>query len=382
MKIFVVHASHRLTDYAAHGDGLIVWGFISTLAAQGHELWVVTPRLDLKSAPPPRVHLFELAPRSKNPVLKLANYIVRSRALYNELARTVKFDIIHQFNPVVRGYSFGMLGVPVPLVMGPYNGDWPVTKSAGPILKRFRANAVGVLRVAIDLAMQRLASGLLITTPYALNRLPGLSPKSKKLFVVPNGIDESLFAPRANGHESGPPTILMIGCATHKGVFTMLDAFELIGEANADVRLTIAGGGPQSADVEAIVAKSKHCGRIDIIGGVSRETMPDQLRQASIVAVPSYGEPYGMVVLEAMASAKPVAGTNAGGIPYLLGAEGDMLFAPGDDRALARIIIDLLADPHRLRIIGAAKRLRVLEHFTWDAATKKMVEAYKAVTSV
>ncbi len=379
MNIFVVHASHRLTDHAAHGDGLIVWGFIETLAAQGHRLWVAGPRIDIRGPKPAGVHFFELPLRSKNKALRMLEYIVRSRLLYERLARSVHFDVVHQFNPVVRGYSFGMAFAKTPLVLGPYNGDWPAVKQTGPILSRTRAALVRTLRTLADLVLQRQASGFLITTPNALNRLPGLSPQSLRIHVVPNGIDDSVFAPHLDDADTAnPSTILMVGCATHKGIFTMLEAFDAIGDAIGDAKLIIAGGGPQSAEADAIARRSRHASRIALIGGIARERMPGLIAECDIVAVPSFGEPYGMVVLEAMASGKPVVASDAGGIPFLLGTQ-ETLFAPGDHPALAEIIIGLLRDPARARTIGAANRRRVVEQFTWEAATTKLVSAYEAV---
>jgi L-malate glycosyltransferase len=380
MNIFVVHASHRLTDRAAHGDGLIAWGFAKALAARGHKLWIAAPRIDVGASDVEGIELFELRPRSRNKALQLAEYAVRSRLLYERLSRRIRFDIVHQMNPVVRGYSFGMAGVRAPLVLGPYNGDWPLKPFVGKgVAGRAKHAATRMLRYAADVLMLRQARALVITTPYALNRLPGLAGSSARLHVVPNGIDDAVFAPSAIGSKIVRPalqSILMVGNATQKGIFTMLAAFERIAATVPNAELVIAGGGAQLVDVQARVDASTYRERYRLIGNVDRERMPGVVRDASVVCVPSFGEPFGMIVLEGMASGKPVVGTNAGGIPYILGTESPMLFTPGDDAALAAILERLLHNPDLLEQIGTANRNRVTEEFTWDSVARKLEVAY------
>jgi glycosyltransferase involved in cell wall biosynthesis len=378
MNIFVVHGSHRLTDHAAHGDGLIAWGFIKALAARGHRVWVAAPRIDVLERDVPGITLFELRPRTRGKITQVVEYAVRSRLLYERLAREVRFDVIHQMNPVVRGYSFGMIGIRTPLVLGPYNGDWPVSPPTGALIVRSRQVIARTARFIVDLLMQIQAKALLVTTPYALNRLPGVNPQSPKLHVVPNGINDKEFSP-ANSSESCEPsvsTILMVGNATHKGIYTMLAAFEVVASSLPSVELAIAGGGPQTADVRARVAASPHRERYRLLGSISRSDMPRVIADARVVCVPSFGEPFGMIVLEAMASGKPVVGTNIGGIPYLLGVESELLFPPGDHAALARILSRLIVDRDLCVAIGLENRKRVAEHFTWESVARDLESAY------
>jgi glycosyltransferase involved in cell wall biosynthesis len=381
MNIFVVHGSHRLTDHAAHGDGLIAWGFIKALAGRGHQIWVAAPRIDVLERDVPGIALFELRPSARGKIGQIVEYAVRSRLLYERLARQVRFDVIHQMNPVVRGYSFGMVGARAPLVLGPYNGDWPVAPPTGTLIERSRQVIARNTRFIVDLLMQIQAKALLVTTPYALNRLPGVNRRSPKLHVVPNGINDKEFSPTVPLDSSEPPapTILMVGNARHKGIYTMLAAFELLAGLLPSVELAIAGGGPQTADVKARVEASPYRDRYHLLGSISRSEMPRIIADARVVCVPSFGEPFGMIVLEAMASGKPVVGTNIGGIPYLLGVDSELLFPPGDHAALARILGRLLEDLDLCVAIGIENRKRVAEHFTWESVARDLESAYASI---
>lgn len=91
-------------------------------------------------------------------------------------------------------------------------------------------------------------------------------------------------------------------------------------------------------------------------------------------------EPFGMVVLEAMARRKAVIGSGAGG-PTESVVEGrtGFTYAPGDSSALAARIAELLADPARCRSMGEAGYQRLLEAFTMQQYMRNIHEAYRAV---
>ena len=78
----------------------------------------------------------------------------------------------------------------------------------------------------------------------------------------------------------------------------------------------------------------------------------------------SRAEPFGLVLLEAMAARRPVVATRAGGAPEIVqpGLTGELVPA-GDSRALADAVIALLGDPDRARRYGAAGRRRAAEVF-------------------
>jgi glycosyltransferase involved in cell wall biosynthesis len=159
----------------------------------------------------------------------------------------------------------------------------------------------------------------------------------------------------------------------------MLAAFERIAESLPDVVLVIAGGGPQADEVRSRVHASRYRARFKLLGPVERQNMPRVVADATVVCVPSFCEPFGMIVLEAMACAKPVAATNTGGIPYLIGPESEMLFPAGDDQSLARILERLLMDHELRKSIGERNRLLVAAHFSWESVAKRLESTYASL---
>jgi glycosyltransferase involved in cell wall biosynthesis len=91
-------------------------------------------------------------------------------------------------------------------------------------------------------------------------------------------------------------------------------------------------------------------------------------------------EGLGSAMLEAMAAARAVVGTRAGGIPEAVVHEVTGLLVPThDDRALAEAIVGLLKDPERRRQFGAAGRRRVIDEFSVERMVQRTIDAYRLV---
>ena len=92
--------------------------------------------------------------------------------------------------------------------------------------------------------------------------------------------------------------------------------------------------------------------------------------------VPSLYEGFGLPAGEAMACGVPVISTTGGALPEVVGDAG-ILVPPGDARALAEAIRDLLDQPHKRDQLGRAGYARVLEQFTWRNTATNVVQIYR-----
>jgi glycosyltransferase involved in cell wall biosynthesis len=156
-----------------------------------------------------------------------------------------------------------------------------------------------------------------------------------------------------------------------KGLDVLLDAF---GQARARVRgltLEIAGAGPLEAELRRVAPEGvTFLGRTDGAAGVYERN--------AVVVVPSRGEGFGMVALEAAERGRAAIVSDVGGLPEIV-ADGEtgLVVPSGDVDALTAALVALSEDPERARLLGAAARDRALREFSIDAATDGVEAVYR-----
>jgi glycosyltransferase involved in cell wall biosynthesis len=368
-RIFVVHPSARLTDYQAHGDGLLSYRYICELAARGYHISVACESVKLNRPLPNNVALYPMKLVSANfGLLKRVEYAWRMRRLFQNLDRVEHFDVAHQFNPVYAGLSLGLIGLRVPVVLGPYVSHWPFKRASK--LKAFALDAVGRVQ-------QRFADAIVVSGPAARSRIVSKSVHPQDIYTVPYGIDLDMF-PEAP-LPSGDPTILYLaGLSGRKGILVLLAAFDVVASRVPSVRLIVAGDGPERERVRAVADKSPYRERITFAGSIARQNVPKVLASCSVFCLPSFGEPYGMSLVEAMATGRPVVATDSGGPVDLVDARGGFLVPPGDVPLLAQALEKVLTDPDAARAMGAFNR-QAMAAYDWPNVIDRLERVYAAV---
>lgn len=193
--------------------------------------------------------------------------------------------------------------------------------------------------------------------------------KVQKLMWGAWGVDLDEFSP-SQEMDRHPPSILFAGrLVTEKGIFPLLDAFARVQRVLPEAGLTIVGDGPERSSVEDRV---KTWSGVRLAGVVKNRLMPDMLRAADVVAMPSlttrkWEEQVGMVAIQAMACGVPVVATSSGAIPeYVPDGMAGLLVPENDPEALARALIRILQDRHLHDQMARGAREYACEHY--DAA--------------
>jgi glycosyltransferase involved in cell wall biosynthesis len=166
-----------------------------------------------------------------------------------------------------------------------------------------------------------------------------------------------------------------------KGVSDLLYAWaELAPRWGERADLVIVGDdleakGAYRTKMEALA--SELIGRVRFVG--FQKNVPTWLTAADIVIVPSHAEPLGNATLEAMAHARPVVGSDVGGIPEMIVAEQTGLLVPPKSPPQLAVAIDrLLADAELRDRLGSAARRRCEERFSLEAHAAAVVRQYEA----
>ncbi len=380
--VFIAHPSDLLTDHMPNGDGLVAHGFLNELARRGYRLHIATPGTALREQLPGDVTIHEIRRRFRNPVLERLHYMWAIRKLLHRLRRTERIDLVHQMNPVFVGLSLGLLGCRLPIVLGTFVARWPNGEELEP--RRRTAKAIGAgLRWLINLVQQLHADVMLVTTAAAVNRIAAPCLVRRKMKLLPHGIDEKLFSPGPSWErDRGAPTILFYShLDRRKGVFDLIRAFEEVARQVPESRLLLVGRGIHEAEVRELIRRHPFADRIELHGPIPRGEAPALMRAYGVYCLPSYGEPYGMTALEAMACGCALVVTDSGGLADLLPDGGGLRTRAGDPVALAAALIALLQSPERQRSMGATNRAHVERDHTWSSVTDRLETIYAEVLS-
>lgn len=187
-----------------------------------------------------------------------------------------------------------------------------------------------------------------------------------RIFVVENGVDTELFHPAATDEEPGHFELLFVGRVTAaKGPDRLLRAMdEARQRTDVPISARIVGGahhrgGDLSAYEEELRAEVAARGLdVEFVPFVSHGDLPAVYHRSSVLVVPSvFRDPFGLVVLEAMACGRPVAASSRGGVPEA-GGDAAVYFDPDDIDGFADVLVRLAEDPDersRMATAGLAR---------------------------
>lgn len=231
------------------------------------------------------------------------------------------------------------------------------------------ALSIGVHRAA----WKSLVSAYIFISAAQRDLLGGLSLPRDRLFVRHNMIPRRELP--AVGRQ---PTVVYAGrLAEVKGLRLLMTAWDRYrGMSDAPgLRLVIAGGGPLEREV-ADWASTRPS--VEMAGLVPGSRCSELMSSARAVVVPSaWEEPFGLVVVEAMAAGTPPIATAHGSFSELIrpGVDG-VLFRPGDAAALAVIIADVDAHPEAYDFYGKQARESYEDRFNPEHSLKHLLEIY------
>jgi glycosyltransferase involved in cell wall biosynthesis len=139
--------------------------------------------------------------------------------------------------------------------------------------------------------------------------------------------------------------------------------------------LDIAGRGPLEPALKAFARELGIEDAVRFLGFVT--PVQRAIQDAAIIVVPSLGEGFGMVALEAMERARPVIASAVGGLPEIVAhGETGLVVPPGDAEALADAIVTLAGDHERVTAMGRAGRDRALTEFPPERSVARIEELY------
>jgi phosphatidylinositol alpha-mannosyltransferase len=204
--------------------------------------------------------------------------------------------------------------------------------------------------------------------------------------VLPNVVDVHRFRsamplPKyANSSSQDTTTIMFLGrLVSRKGCLDLLKALRILHEQSPEMgfRVVVCGKGPQKDELQQLTKDFGLADMVEFTGFISEEDKPRYIAAADIIVFPSTGgESFGIVLIEGMASGRPVvlAASNPG-YATVMEPRPEQMFAPGDVTRLAELL-QLYQEDKAVRHESLVWQRAYVDRFDIDAVCKKLEAAY------
>lgn len=303
-----------------------------------------------------------------------------------EVLEDLDVDLVHS-------HGIGFMGI---------KGMWSAWQCKRPLVLTFHTMIMDAMtyytpfRLNLDLLARGLRlylrvflhkyAAVVVPSFSILKELEGFAPRMRLTDVIPTGVDVQRFRPDIDGswvrarHDlDGHDVVLHVGrLAYEKDLPVLVNAFARLLPSRRNARLLLVGHGPFEKGLRALVRKRGIADHVIFAGFVPDEELPAYYAASDVLAIPSRFETQGLVVLEAMASGRPVAGANYRAIPeFVCDGRNGFLFPPRDAKSAATAIERCLDDRARL---GRGAR-DTAEGFTLEATTRRLTRVYETLVT-
>lgn len=234
----------------------------------------------------------------------------------------------------------------------------------------------------------RQADQIAAVSRFAANTTNDIFQLSRKINVIPNGINLEHFQPVASAEEDDSLILYFGSLVRKKGVLDLAEIFSQVAARNPSARLLLVGrdsADRQTGEISTwALFKQKVSGdalkRTDYVGPKPSNEVVNFVRKAAICVFPSYAETFGLTWVEAMSCAKPVVASNIGWASEIIedGVSG-ILIHPSEHAAYANALIDLLDNPETRMIMGQKARERVEQLFSIQRVAELSLDWYRNV---
>ena len=225
------------------------------------------------------------------------------------------------------------------------------------------------IRIAQDVDALMAVSNLL------MSRVAPYRGEGRLSRVVPNGVDLSLVP---NGEKRKPRSVISVGTLkARKCMDRTLEAFARLADEYPDATLTIVGIGEMEEQLRARIGQLGLQSRVTLTGGLPHEEVLRRMAQSDLFVLPSWGEGYGIVYIEAMAAGCIAVGAKDEGIAdTITDGENGFLVPAGDIDETERVMRQVFAHPEAYEALRQ-KGMQSAHGLTWARNAEKTAEVYR-----
>lgn len=213
----------------------------------------------------------------------------------------------------------------------------------------------------------------------------GHGADGEKITVIPNGVNVTRFAPMPQAearqelrlHGEAPMVLYVGALARSKGIEHLLRALKLLDGDQGASQLVLVGDGEYEQSARRLTEELGIARSVVFAGKRPHHEMPLWMNACDVLTLPSLSEGFGVALIEAMACGKPVVATLCGGPEDIVTPQTGILVPPGDEQALAGAMQEALVG--RGRFHPEVVRQHVLDHFSHDVVTPRILDLYREV---
>lgn len=327
------------------------------------------------------LNLYELASSRAGQFSVMSAFSWRAYGQWRELQARHRFDIVHDVQ--VLGYGSWMIHASgMPMVA---NIHHPLSIDRRNQVQQALGTRMKIRKVMFyPFFMQEVAARRMdrIITGSENSRASvqeAFALRDEQITAIHDGVDTTAFRPLELAKR--PHSILFVGNSDdrNKGARYLLEAARILLDRGVDFHLTFK----DRLDAQMAPAMIRDLGigdRVTFLGRLPVEELVRLYNEHEVLVSPSLYEGFGLPAAEAQACGTPVVATTAGAFPEVVGdGVTGTLVPPGDARALADAIEQLLRDPARRMAMGTAGVRRIEEQFSWRTCAMRTAELYEDV---
>lgn len=239
----------------------------------------------------------------------------------------------------------------------------------------FRSWIYWILMVAYELATCHIADASQVASTAHKNHLiRKFRVDTRKIFVVRNWVDTSLFRPTPTTLKEKARIIFVGKLAFVKNVFSLVEAMKGISEA----KLYLIGDGPLRRPLEQKLREEK-VNNIVLLGTVPHKRLPTELNKSEIFVLPSLFDGSPRALIEAMACGLPVIGSNTDEIREIAEDRITGLICDVDSESIRKTITELLSDSELRAKLGSNARMHVEKNYTFQNVLENEIRILDSV---
>ena len=316
----------------------------------------------------------------------------RARAwLKREAAGTRHFDLIHQISPMAMRYPSPCAGLGISYVIGPIAGSLPTPAGfkteldTEPFFTRLRN--LDDFRLRHDPWLRRSyrdAALVLCSGPYVAERL---QPIGINKIAIESEVGVETLVHHSAKRDRLPGELRMLHAARTVRTKGLRDAIRALAELQdlPNVTLDVAGDGEDLASCKQEANAFNLGDRVRFLGRQPREEIERLYERSDLFLFPSFREPTGIVLFEAMRHSIPIITANVGGPGHIVndasGIRIDAITPEQFAKDLAGAIRTLAQNPKAVNKLGIGARDRVKEIGLWDNKIERVLSLYREVGS-